>query len=121
MKQYASAIVWALFILFATIASTSTLEGLNLGKLFSYDKLIHMFLFGVLAFLLTRSALRNPKSTRHSIAFVCCLISACYGALTEVMQGLLTTTRIFDYYDMIANMAGCLVVLLFYLLKPVKH
>jgi glycopeptide antibiotics resistance protein len=37
-------------------------------------------------------------------------MSIAYGVLTEVLQGVITTTRFFDYFDMLANALGCMIV-----------
>lgn len=117
MKHYRwLAIGWALFILFATIANTSTLEELSLQSLFAFDKPIHAFLFGFQAFLLIRTG--PPISKR--ILWVC-MVSLGYGMLTEVLQGLITVSRTFDWYDMLADGIGCLLVWLLYRRKGVAQ
>ena len=99
------AIGWALFILFATIANTSTLEELSLQSLFAFDKPIHMLLFGIQAWLWIRAVSLKPNSV-----LLICLSTAAYGVLTELLQSWLTTSRTFDVYDMLADGIGCAVV-----------
>lgn len=108
LRYNAYAIAWALFILFATVANTSTLERLNLKSLFAYDKPIHAVLFGIQAYLLIRSGfLRtlDPKSRVGILVFM----SGIYGVLTEGLQFGLTTSRTFDVFDMLADVLGCLI------------
>jgi hypothetical protein len=103
-----AALVWFAFILFATIANAQTLSRILLRDIFSYDKPIHMMLFGVQAILIIKSipnASNNNKWVTQS-----CLLSVVYGVTTEVLQGVITTTRFFDYFDMLANTLGCLFV-----------
>ena len=109
MKYYIPAFVWAAFILFATIANVSTLESLQLRDLFAYDKPIHMFLFGTQAYLLMY-AWYKTRGLQHTTVLYICLVSILYGVLTECLQGFLTTTRSFDYLDMIGDTAGVVVV-----------
>ncbi len=109
-------IVWALFILFATIANTSTLEELSLQSLFAFDKPIHAMLFGIQAWLWARSVSINPNTL-----LLICLSTAAYGVLTELLQGWLTTSRTFDVYDMLADGIGCGVVWLIYSRKSVAQ
>jgi glycopeptide antibiotics resistance protein len=100
--------MWALFILFATIANARTLEQLHLSDLFAFDKPIHMILFGVQAYLLMRVA--KSFSWFKKYVLVACSISMLYGGITELMQALITTTRFFDYMDLLANTLGCIMV-----------
>lgn len=108
--------VWALFILFATIANTSTLEELSLQSLFAFDKPIHALLFGVQAWLWARAVSLNP----NRLVWIC-LGTAAYGVLTEVLQSWLTTSRTFDVYDMLADGIGCLLVWMIYRRKSVAQ
>lgn len=107
---------WAFFILFATIANTSTLEELSLQSLFAFDKPIHALLFGIQAWLWARAVSLNPNKL-----LLICLSTAAYGVLTELLQGWLTTSRTFDVYDMLANGIGCMVVWLIYRRKSVAQ
>lgn len=118
--RYVLAIGWALFILFATIASTSTLQNLSLGDLFQYDKLIHATLFGVQTWLLVNARIATIFQSYKRVVVVSALTSAVYGIATEMMQGMLTTTRTFDYYDAVADGVGCLVVVIVLLLHNRK-
>ena len=98
-------LIWAFFILFATIANSSTLEELSLQHLFAFDKPIHALLFGVQAWLWARAVTLNP----NRLVWIC-LGTAAYGVLTEVLQSWLTTSRTFDVFDMLADGIGCVVV-----------
>jgi hypothetical protein len=103
------AILWFCFILFATLASTATLEVLNIKNLFSYDKLIHMILFGTQAWLIGYGRIRNIRSLSKREIVIIGIFCSIYGTITEILQILVTTTRTFDYYDMIANIAGAVI------------
>lgn len=107
-----AAIVWFAFILFATIANAQTLSRILLKDIFGYDKPIHMILFGVQAFLLIKAKPLVPDKNRWIMQS--CLMSIAYGVLTEVLQGVITTTRFFDYFDMLANILGCMIVWLLF-------
>lgn len=109
-------LIWALFILFATIANTSTLKQLSLQSLFAFDKPIHALLFGVQAWLWARAV-----SLSSNRLLLICLGTAAYGVLTEVLQSWLTTSRTFDVYDMLADGIGCVVVWVIYRRKSVAQ
>lgn len=110
-RKYLYSILWALFILFACGAPTTTLVSLHLKDLFGYDKPIHMFLFGTQAWLIIRARIRYEYGYRftHVIAWAC-LLSAAYGVLIEVLQKHYFVGRAYDYFDMLANVLGCLIV-----------
>jgi hypothetical protein len=103
-------VLWAGFILFATIANARTLARLRISDLFAYDKPIHMFLFGMFAWLLIKTFYANDVVLKLRVVHVACLSSLAFGITTEFLQGFITTTRFFDYYDMLANGLGCMVV-----------
>jgi type IV secretory pathway TrbD component len=111
-KAVGFAIGWAGMILFATIASTSTLTSLSLQDLFQYDKAIHAILFGVQTWLLAKALLNYQYKSYSKIIWLSMFISSAYGLLTEVLQGSLTTTRTFDYADWIADTIGCVIAAL---------
>jgi VanZ family protein len=97
--------IWAAFILFATIANARTLEQLRLSELFAYDKPIHMLLFGIQTLLLFWAYFHRPFTTQSVVTVI--LIVVGYGFVTELLQALITTSRQFDYFDLIANTVGC--------------
>lgn len=114
--HYRYAIIWAFFILFACGSSPGTLRELRLDDLFGYDKPIHALLFGTQSFLLIQ-ANRRYAALRKKMIWQWCSVSAFFGALIELMQKWVFTGRSYDYFDMLANTLGCVIVLIFYLRK----
>jgi VanZ family protein len=112
----AYAFAWALFILVACGAPPRTFEELKLEDILGYDKPIHAILFGVQAILLVRVLNKHNTSIRQAIVRACYL-SAGYGVLIEVLQKFYFEGRSYDYYDMMANALGCLLVWIFYTRK----
>lgn len=115
--KYSYAILWATFILFATIANTQTLEEFSLKSLFEYDKPIHMLLFGIQAWLMINAKFSTIYKSYKAVVIGCCVLSAAYGFFIEILQEQLTTSRTFDYYDIIADAIGCLIVCIWFLQK----
>jgi hypothetical protein len=113
--QYRLALLWALIILFACGAPSRTLAELRLEDLFGYDKPIHAILFGAQAWLIIRA--RDTTASFPSVITKACLLSAAYGVLIEVLQKFYFEGRSYDYFDMIANAFGCLVVWLWFFSK----
>lgn len=112
-------IAWALFILFACGTQPSTFAKLRLEDLFGYDKPIHAFLFGFQAWLLIK-ALLKPNTNPKTLIAISCLFSAGYGVFIELLQKWVFTGRSYDYFDMLANSLGCLIVY-FIALKKLQH
>lgn len=107
-QNNAYALAWALFILFACGAPSSTFETLQLKDILGYDKPIHAILFGTQSYLLIR-VLRNKKPQTTMITYAC-LAGTAYGVLIEFLQKFYFEGRAYDYFDMLANTFGCLVV-----------
>ena len=102
--------LWALFILFACGANPGTLAQLRLEDLFGYDKPIHAFLFGMLAWLGIKANLSNSNFSVKKLITTWCFAAAIYGAFIELLQKFIFTGRSYDYFDMLANTLGCLIV-----------
>lgn len=107
--------LWALFILFACGAPSGTLENLKLKDLFTYDKPIHAILFGTQAWLIINA--RRGVMPFMAMVTKACLLSAAYGILIEILQKFYFEGRSYDYFDMIANCLGCVVVWLWFYSK----
>lgn len=110
IKTYKYALLWALFILFACGANPGTLAQLKLEDLFGYDKPIHAFLFGMQAWLGIKASMRASKASTPKIITQWCFTAATYGASIELMQKFIFTGRSYDYFDMLANTLGCVIV-----------
>jgi len=120
LYHYKLAIAWALLILFACGAQPGTLAQLKLEDLFGYDKPIHALLFGVQAWLLIKANLQYTTQNPKKVIVMWCAVSASYGDFIELMQIFFFTGRSYDYFDMIANTLGCLIVY-FVVSKKIKH
>ena len=70
-----------------------------------------MTLFGLQAWFLIKAQTGKPTKHFMKIVLYACITSTLYGVLTEVLQGVFVLLgRSFDYFDMIADALGCLVV-----------
>ena len=93
-----------IFTIFITIVSLISINGVHIIKVSNSDKFGHFIAYFFLSFSWLY-ALRNfprKKFKEHLIVFL--LIS--YGIIIEVLQGVLTSYRQADIYDIIANSAG---------------
>jgi len=82
-------------------------EYLRPGKIWQFDKLGHIFLFGIWTlFLGLFQMVRNPGSLRYSLVFIA---GVSFGTLIEILQYLLPVNRNADIADIGADAIGCLV------------
>jgi VanZ family protein len=119
LYTYRFALIWALVILFACGSSPGTLAELKLEDLFAYDKPIHALLFGIQAWLLIKANSSTQTLTKKMV-WQWCVISALFGAFIELLQKWVFVGRSYDYFDMLANTFGCLIVLIIFLNKTSK-
>ena len=123
LKKYALfiAITYSLILV---IISLTSLKGLpELGVSFA-DKIYHFFAYALLTYLWFAVFLFRLTTKRIKAICYAALISIVYGIIIEVLQGGVTTSRISDVYDGIANTLGVLLtslVLLIYKKLPIKN
>ncbi|MBI5021080.1 MAG: VanZ family protein [Ignavibacteriales bacterium] len=98
------AIAWALLIF---IGSSIPSKYFPSSRIFTYDKLIHIFLFFVLGVFVYRAL--TPYQNRHDINWrrliITVMIVVGYGILDELYQGTVPG-RSLDFYDGIADTIG---------------
>ncbi len=88
-----------------------------LGDLFSFDKLAHLGVFGVLSFLMIIGFTKQttfPKITSNPVKYSL-IISLGYAGILEMGQALVPG-RYANFYDMAFNISGVLLGYLLYLL-----
>ena len=104
-------ILWIVVILVLTcIPGTLIPQIPTYLDLFKPDKLVHLFLFLVLVFLILRGfrkQLETVPAQRFAV-YIALNTGVFLGGLTEWLQGTtLVTGRLCSVYDFIANVAGC--------------
>src|SRR5690242_14174949 len=109
-KSLWPALLWALFVLILCGIPGQQLPQVNFWKWLKPDKLVHLFLFGVLCYLLIKGFMKlesgnfpgaNPK-------LWAVLLSTAYGVLIEILQATVFVDRTGDVRDAIANGIGAL-------------
>ncbi|MCC6937285.1 MAG: VanZ family protein [Flavobacteriales bacterium] len=100
------ALLWAVVILVLCLMPGAALPEWNWFALLDLDKLVHAFMFFVLAVLLAQAFIVRGTPVRYLLW--ACVISIGYGLATEIMQGLEALGRRTDINDMIANSVGAL-------------
>lgn len=105
-------LAWFLGILYLCSVNPSKLPSINF-TFFEIDKLVHIILFGVQAYLIVFS-FKLPNRSVYLLAF---LLSVGYGVIIEIVQGLFLPLRSFDYADMLADLIGAIVFTLLAIVK----
>jgi VanZ family protein len=125
IKKFIPGIAW-FFVVLVLVCT----PGYNLPKVdkwlieISYDKLIHVGIFGILALLfmypIAKSTLSKKEKWHYCIKIA--LVTAIWGLATELIQKFFVPSRSFDLTDLLGDALGGLAALLFcklYLLKKV--
>jgi VanZ family protein len=107
LRAYAPAIVWGIFILIATLTPGKSLPS---SSLFRFDKLIHIFIFGMFAWLVLRGLNLFHVLHASNIRSIYARVGAAtigFGIAIELIQQLIPD-RGADMYDVLANTLGIL-------------
>jgi len=109
-KSLLPAFLWALFILIICGIPGQNLPRLDFWKWLSPDKLVHLFAFGILSFLLIKGFVqhKNYNVITKSPKLWAVLLSTGYGVVIEVLQQYVFIDRTGDLRDAIANALGSL-------------
>lgn len=110
-KKLIPALLWALLILFLCFLPGSAIPELTFLDWLKPDKLVHLFLFGVLSFLLVKGfSFPNTIAILSNYPkFISVTISSLYGILVEIIQEYWIPGRYGDVYDSIADTAGAFI------------
>lgn len=88
----------------------------------SLDKLVHIIMYSVLVFVFLRG-LRKEESDRKiskKVIYIVLGISIAFGGITEVLQNIVFIRRNGNVYDFLADIVGCAIGLIVYLLYQRK-
>jgi len=117
------AFLWSVFILIICGIPGQRLPPLEFLKWLKPDKIVHLFVFGMLSYLLVKGYLQQesfPFLKLHP-GWTAFLFSAFYGVIIEILQEYVFIDRTGDVRDAIANAIGAsLGVWFFYYRKKKK-
>lgn len=110
LRQLRWAILWAIFILVVCLMPGSSVPKYDLFSRLHADKLVHVFIFGVLLVLLMKGLLRQDNSNflRQRALFTAFAVAVIYGAITELLQEFIASGREGDLGDLAANTIGAI-------------
>ena len=93
--------LFCLFILSASLITSPSNMPQN-----HFDKVMHLGVYGLLAFV---TSLAWPRLSKLKIGLAC----LSYGGILEIAQGALSTGRVASFWDFVANGVGAVIALLF--------
>ncbi len=120
LKYNYGGLLWALLILSLCAIPGSQLPRLSFLDWLRSDKIVHLFLFGVLSFLFLKGFQRQSTfiSLHHSPKLYSFFICAAYGIAIELLQEYVFSHRTGEVYDAIADAAGALIGIWIYKAWP---
>ncbi|MGB1017890.1 MAG: VanZ family protein [Chitinophagales bacterium] len=106
---YASAAI----VLFFSVGFVSLLPSQELPKTgFNHiDKLVHITMYFILSVILVKASLKL-NNTPLKILAIPIVLSFFYSFGIEILQEMITDSRFFDIFDILANGIGCILALL---------
>ncbi len=103
-----------LYAITLVVLSLYPFEEMPSYTIIGIDKLSHVFMYLILSYLIAIGY------RQWSLTLVA-IVSIGFGIAMEICQETLTTTRMFDFYDILANIIGSLVgIWLFVLVKKLS-
>jgi len=109
LKHFWPGMVWFLVILLLTLLPGNYFPKVqDFWQLFKPDKLIHLSIFAIFAFLLLMGAYRQyaRSGNRYNTRIFPVLVSLSTGVITEMLQAFLPLGREASVFDVLANFTG---------------
>jgi len=118
VKYFLPAIAWIVTITVLSLVSARNLKKFSVD-IINFDKLAHIFIYLVLSFLLAWGLKKVIKHKNLSLKLLAgvFIFTSLYGLSMEITQKLISTGRHFEYYDIIANIIGSFIGVLFFIRK----
>ncbi|CAN5628429.1 hypothetical protein BH11BAC1_BH11BAC1_27620 [soil metagenome] len=115
-RKLIPAIFWALFILGLCALPGAVIPEMSFLDWLKPDKIVHLFLFGVLSFLLIKAF--NDQVTVEILTehpkLISIVITSVYGVLIEILQEYCILGRNGDVFDSLADALGAILGLWVY-------
>jgi hypothetical protein len=108
---------WAIIIFIICATPGRYIPSADWLDLISFDKFVHLSVFGVLNYFILTACVRQRRS--FTVMMLLTGLAICYGASLEWMQAHVFSQRSSDWKDIIANSTGCLCAL--FLLPGIKR
>lgn len=117
-KRFLLTILWMIFILILCLIPSNHLEKLRFHWMPEYfDKIVHFSFYFILIILMTSAFIKSNYVLKHAL-LISLIISIFYGISIELLQKYATSTRHYEFNDILANSVGSTVgLILYYFLK----
>jgi VanZ family protein len=109
-------IFWIITITILSLMPSSSIPDNTWGSQFQIDKLVHIVLYSIYTWLLGRY-LCNKWTKSNILLGLAFGITVVYGIFMELLQYYLSPSRFFEMLDIIANIIGSIVGLIFLKIK----
>jgi VanZ family protein len=121
-KSLLPAFLWALFILVICGIPGHDLPEVRFLDWLKPDKVIHLFVYAILSYLLINGLMKQDASTflKNNSKTWAVVLSICYGILIEVLQKYVFIDRSGEVFDAMANAAGVFIGLWFFNMRKRK-
>lgn len=103
------AYAYPFFIITIMLIPTSGASKLGIPYL---DKLFHFALYFLFQIIWTQLIFDSKKTASTEAVYYLAFVLFIYGIVIEVLQEFITSTRSFEYWDILANSIGLIVALL---------
>jgi hypothetical protein len=110
VRAHKTTLFWALIILALCVTPGDTLPSIDFWELDLEDKAAHLFVFGLLAFLMVfgEQRRRGQSKLRFPIQLKIIFVGVLFGAFTEWVQGAFVPSRYASFGDAVADGLGCI-------------
>lgn len=118
IKTFWKPVCWAILIGILSFIPTDDMSGQKWLNFQHQDKVLHFLFYGIFSFLLFRSisAYYNKSKPGWLIFLLTFLAILFYGLMIEIIQDRFTVSRQGDIIDMVSNLAGYFIAMIFILL-----
>ncbi|MFD2822215.1 VanZ family protein [Lacinutrix iliipiscaria] len=111
-------------IIYSTILAVLSLIHISGLKEINYsntDKIFHFIAYSALAWFWFKALYYKFNKTFNASLLIAAIISIIFGIIIEVLQGTLTSTRVAENNDILANTLGvCLTIAILFLFKKAE-
>ena len=92
------------------------LPTIDFWQLLAFDKFMHISSYALLLFLMINGAMKQYRfsTKRFKVGTSIFMMTFSYGIVLEILQPVIMSDRIFDYFDIIANLIGCILGIFIY-------
>lgn len=110
IKNFIPGIAWFLLVLLLICIPGKDLPKSEFFEILSFDKMIHVALFGGIVFLFCMPFKKTDKSQKdRTVLYLKIAVATCiWGITTELIQKYFVIGRQFDWYDWLADSIGAI-------------